>query len=712
VLRQSPGARRAALTLIIALLALLVPQSRAWADPPMRLADQITDNANALGDRRDEVQAALDRLRADTGLQLFVVFVRSFDGVPAREWTDQTAARSDLGDRDALLAVATEDRAYAYSFDQNSPLSDAQLDDIAAKAIEPALASNDWAGAVIAGADAYRAELTKPNQGSGGGQGGGGPGGGPEPQTGSGVSPLALICLVLFVAAVAIGVLVWWRTRRRPPAPVPAPVAADNDPYRDVSTQELTDRANSGLLELDDALRTSERELSMATAQYGAEATAQFTAAVKAAKDEVAEAFRLRMLLDDAPADEGHPAGEAAPGQDEATRRRLLADILRLSESADARLDAESDAFDRLRELETNLEKFITALGDRRSATQTRLPAAIAELDGLRARFVGSALTAVANNPEQARERLAFVATALQKAADAKATGGRPAGALAVRAAEQALDQADTLMDAIAKVDADLTAARDALPALLAELESDLAAARSAQAGDAPPEVTGALAAAVAGGEQAVATARAALAAATMDPLAVARQLREADATVDRALADLRSAAERTARARALLDQAIAAARAEISAATDYITTRRGAVRQQARTLLAEAQRHLDRAIALSGDDPVTALAEAQQADHLAEQAGRAAQSDVDQWTPPGGGFAGPVNSGLGGLAGAVLGGILLGGGGRPHRHGGFGGGGFGGGGFGGGSPGWGGHSPGGFGGSGSSGRRGGGGRF
>jgi uncharacterized membrane protein YgcG len=686
--RQSPGARRAALTLIVALLAALLAPARAWADPPTRLADQITDNAGALGGRRAEAQAALDRLRADTGLQLFVVFVRSFDGLPAREWTDQTATRSDLGDRDALLAVATEDRAYAYSFDQNSPLSDAQLGDIAAKAIEPALARDDWAGAVIAGADAYRAELTKSEPG-------GGPGSG-----GSGVSPFAIICLILVLAAVAVGVVVWWLRRnrnRKRPAPVPA-AAAPDDPHRGVSTQELADRANSGLLELDDALRTSERELSMATAQYGAEATAQFTAAVQAAKEEVGEAFRLRMLLDDSP-------------DDEAARRRLLADIIRLSESADARLDAEADAFDRLREVETNLEKFITTLGDRRAATQARLPGAVAELDGLRARFAGQALTAVASNTDQARERLTFAATALQRANDEKVAGHRPAAALAVRGAEQALDQADTLMAAIAKVGADLSSARDAVPSLLVEVESDLAAARAAQGSDAPPEVKGALAAAVAGGEQVVATARAGMAAPTMDPLTVARQLREADAALDRTLADLRTAAERAARARALLDQAILAARAEISAATDYITTRRGAVRQQARTLLAEAQRHLDRAVALSGEDPVTALAEAQQADHLAEQAGRAAQSDVDQWSPPGGGFAGGGfagggNAGLGGFAGAVLGGILLGGGRPHHRGGGFGGG------FGGGSPGWGGHSPGGFGGSQSGGRRGGGGRF
>jgi len=658
----------------------------------MRLDEQITDKVDALGDRRDEAQAALDRLRSQANLQLFVVFVRSFDGTPAREWAEQTVVRSDLGDRDALLAVATGDRAYWYSFDPESPLSDAQLDEVAATAIEPALAKNDWAGAVIAAADGYRAALAgKPEQ---------------QPQVGgsesrSGVSAYAIVCLLIVLAAAAVGLFVWWRARKRATRPAPAALGDPNDPFPGVSTQELTDRANSQLLELDDALRTSEHELSMATAQYGAEATTQFTSAVETARQEVGEAFRLRMLLEEAPAEGTAPS-------DEAGRRRLLADIVRLSETADARLDAEAEAFDELRELETHLEQSIATLGERRAATETRLPGALAELDGLRSRFVGQTLTAVSSNPEQATERLTFAASALRKASDEVAAGQRSAAALAVRAAEQAVDQADTLLAAIAKVGADLAAAREAVQTLLVEVESDLAAGRAAQgSGAAPPEVTASLASAVAGGEQAVATARAAQAGPTMDPLTVVRQLQDADAGLDRALADMRDAAQRTARARAMLDQAILAARTEISAATDFVNTRRGAVREQARTLLAEAQRHLNQAIALTADDPVTALAEAQQADHMAEQASRAAQSDVDQWAPPSGGFAGPGDAAPGGLAGAILGGILMGGGRRGHTPGGFGGG------FGGGaSGGWGGHSPGGFGGSQSSGRRGGGGRF
>ena len=125
----------------------------------MRLDDQVTDEVGALDGRRDEANDALARLREETGLQLFVVFVDSFDGTPAQQWADETAQRSDLGDRDALLAVATGDRAYAYSFDADFPLSDAQLDDVAATAIEPALSANDWAGAVVGAANGYRAAL-------------------------------------------------------------------------------------------------------------------------------------------------------------------------------------------------------------------------------------------------------------------------------------------------------------------------------------------------------------------------------------------------------------------------------------------------------------------------------------------------------------------------------------------------------------------------
>jgi hypothetical protein len=149
------------------------------------------------------------------------------------------------------------------------------------------------------------------------------------------------------------------------------------------------------------------------------------------------------------------------------------------------------------------------------------------------------------------------------------------------------------------------------------------------------------------------------------------------------------------------LDQALVTAGSAVAAASDFIGTRRGAVGAQARTRLAEAQRHLQQAS--GGGDPMAALREAQQADSMAQEALRLAQDDVSRWSEPAGGGGRSVGEDLGSL---VLGGILSGalGGGGGHRSGG----GFGGGGFGGGGD----RSPGSFGGSSSRGRRGGGGRF
>jgi uncharacterized membrane protein YgcG len=702
---------------VLALSAVLVAPVPARADGPMRLGAQLTDEVGALGARRGEAETALRRLRDDTGLQLFVVFVRSFDRTPAQRWVEQTATRSDLGDRDGLLAVATGDRAYAYTVDGTSRLTDAQLAEVAQVAIEPALAQNDWAGAVVGAADGYRAVLR--------GQPVPPPrivAGEPDPdgvgagwRLGAGVGTLA--CLLLPFVAVIGGVLLWARARRRRATggPVPAgagpagqvgPAAGPPDPLAAVSTDELNARANTLLVELDDDLRASERELSLAAAQYGAEVTAGFRAALDSARAEVAEAFRLRLTLDD------------EPPPDEPRRRAVLAEIIRRCETADARLDAESEQFDALRDLEGRVEQVAAELDKRHAAAQARLPAAGSALQALQQRYAGATVAAVAGNAEQARERLAFATSALTRAGDAVGRGERSEAALAVRAAEQAIDQVEQLLDGIDRAGADLDAARAGVDALLTEVEADLTAARTAlvdAAAGAPtgggPDARAALSSAVAGAEQTLAAVRAGLAGPRSDPAEAVRQLEQADAALDRALAGARDTAERAARARALLDRTLPVARAEIAAAGDFITTRRGAVGGQARAWLAEAQRHLALAEGLAATDPVTALAEAQEAHRLAVSAGQAARDDVDRWSPPGGGFGGQGDP-MGAFAGAVLGGILAGG---MRQRGGWGGGGFGGG-WGGGGGSWGGGgggwSGGGFGGSGSRGRRTGGGRF
>jgi hypothetical protein len=244
--------------------------------------------------------------------------------------------------------------------------------------------------------------------------------------------------------------------------------------------------------------------------------------------------------------------------------------------------------------------------------------------------------------------------------------GDRAEAALAVRAAEQAVDQAEQLIAAIYQAAADLAGARQAADALVIEVEAEVTAGRAALAagGTVPPG----LAAAVTGAEQVLAEVRSQLTAPKPDPVAIAARLQATDSTLDQALAEARDAAERTTRARSILARALPVARAEVETASRFITTRLGAVDASARGSLAEAHRHLVLAESLADSDPVTALSEAQQAQRLAASAGQYARSNVQNWDS--GGY------GSDSFAGAVLGGLFSGGGGsRSHyRGGGYGG--------------------------------------
>ena len=194
--------------------------------------------------------------------------------------------------------------------------------------------------------------------------------------------------------------------------------------------------------------------------------------------------------------------------------------------------------------------------------------------------------------------------------------------------------------------------------------------------------------------------------------------LEAANSRIDGVVASVRDSQARAQRARQMLGQQLTQAQAQVSAAEDYITARRGAVGAQARTRLAEAGAALVQARQLEQTAPEQALPLAQRANQLAAQAIQYAQTDVGGFG--GGGYGGGGGGGDNGMLGAVLGGIvinsLLGGGGGGRSRGGPPMGGFGGGMFGGGGggssrgrSGGGSFRSGSFGGGGTRGRRGGG---
>jgi len=601
---------------------LLLSGGPALAEDPFRLDGQVVDEAGVLSSGEEsQVADALDQLQAEDGTQLFV-----------------------------------DDRDYAFTVPNGSDVSVSDADQLAGQAVEPEFADGDWATGTVAFADILR---TGEAPGSGSADSGGG----------------GALLVVGAIAVVGGGAYLVSRSRRRKREAQPPPVQRLErpDPHAGTTTEQLQSQANNALLELDEAMKTSQLDLDYARSQYGEEAVGGFDTALATSRDELSRAFTLRQQLDD-----------DIP-EDEPTTRQMLGEMLRLTQAADARLDAQADAFGRLRDLENTAPQVLEALAPRIAALRQRIPQEEQRLADLRGRFADAAVAPVRDNGTEAQARLAAAEQEVNEALDALGAG-RPGEAVGdIRAAEDAVAQTTTLLDAIGRLATDLDAAAARVAAVRAETEKDLAEARSlvaaGQRSGLGPQITRA--------EAALASADEALSGPQPDPLAALRQLEEADIALEQALSVARDAQTQTRRAAAALDQAVLTARSTIAAAADFISTRRGAVGAEARTRLAEAQRHLDVAVDQGRDDPTTALREAHQATALAQSALDLAQDDVSTWAggygggPGGYGGYGGGYPGRGGvdLGSLVLGGILLGGG----RGGGFGGGSRGGGGFGGG---------------------------
>jgi hypothetical protein len=448
------------LSVLIAVLAvLMLGAGSAAAEPPMRLDDRVTDRAGVLGaDGVAQVQAAIERLRAETGVDLFVVFVESFDGAGGQEWADETAVRSQLGEEDVLLAVAVGDRAYGVSVADGFPISESRVDEIRTEEVEPRLSAGAWAGAAVAMADGLRSS-----------DGGGG-----------------VLGLVVVGGAVAVGAgaYVLHRRRRRAqeaaPADAPAP-DVPKDEFSEVPTADLAFRASEALIDVDDAVRTSEQELAAARAHFGEEAVAEFATALEQSRTDMLRAFALRQRLDD---DEP---------EDERAARALHAEIVRIATAADDRLDDQVEAFDALRGLEARAPEYVAGLRTRLDGVVARLPEASARWEALQARYAATAVKPVDGDLDQARALLTAAEAELTEAqqdlaprpagppsdttvdrvpvsdgaaAGGPATDGSAAGhavagtsaaaVVAGRAAEDAITQAENLLDGIARLESEL----------------------------------------------------------------------------------------------------------------------------------------------------------------------------------------------------------------------------------------------------------------
>ena len=143
---------RRPVTVLGALALVLAGAGTASAEPPLEVTDQITDETGLLGTGAPAAEQAVADLAAEDDLQLYAVFVPSFDGADPGEWAQDTARQSGLDDTDVLLAVAAGESTFEYGYwvADDFPLSEVDLDRAVTAEVEPRLTAGDRSGAVVA----------------------------------------------------------------------------------------------------------------------------------------------------------------------------------------------------------------------------------------------------------------------------------------------------------------------------------------------------------------------------------------------------------------------------------------------------------------------------------------------------------------------------------------------------------------------------------
>jgi uncharacterized membrane protein YgcG len=381
----------------------------AHAEDPIDIPGQITDEAGVLGADQTEVRQALDRFFDRTGLQLFVVFVPTFDDLTGKEWAAKTSEKSELGRADVLLVVATKDRAYGLDT-ENETFTAGDLETVDQTRILPALRNDDFTGATIEAADGL-GDVAEDDG-----------------------LPWGWIVFGLVLVLAASGLLVH-RARRRFERSHHVLDEHGNpvDPAAILDVEELEEVSNRALVAVDDALLTSNDELRHAEAEHQRNQTDGFRFTVDRGRSSMREAFTLSHQLDE------------STDTSDRDRRRTYARIIAVCEEVDRSLDAQVEAFDALRDLGSRVPEVLDGLTDRADDLTSRQPGGQA----------GHLVVAAVDQIERGRKALA---------------DDEPKNAiLHARAAEEAVAQATTLLkeqpDARAVVDEYITTHRGAVRA-------------------------------------------------------------------------------------------------------------------------------------------------------------------------------------------------------------------------------------------------------
>jgi uncharacterized membrane protein YgcG len=650
-------------TAILAVAVLLVAAPAALGAAPT-LRDHVTDQTGVLGSNSASVEQAISSLSSTANVDLWVLFVSTTNGTTASDYAVATFEANGLGGNDILLVVAVDDHRYGWDEIHATGLSTDQLNALCSQYLDPAFRQGDYAGGVVnfAGglSDAVNGKtVSTPEPVATSGAGAGTTGGSSSGSNDVGTLLVFFGILgLVFVLVVVVAGLRAWRLSRLPAE------------ERDRQTGDLARQANKLLVDTDDGITSARQELGFAQAEFTDADCAPFADAVTRADAELKAAFKLRQQLDD------------STPEDPPTRSGMYNQIIAHCQTAGSIVAEQENRIQALRDLERTAPAVLGSLDDAIATLKTREQSVKGAVQTLSA-YAPSAWASVKGNAEEADKRGAFAEAqvARGKAALAQNPPNKRDAASAARSAQEAVAAANQLLDMVEQLAKTLDDARGKLDGELNAAQADVVAAQAAANAN-PPNP--ALASQLAQAGALLQRAQAQAAAAQPDPIAALKAAQDAHALADTALNGVRQASEQRARAQTAYESTRQLAATGLAQASAYLAARTG-VGTQARTRLAEAQRHLDQATALAGTDIAAATQEARTAGSMADDAYGLARSDVEGMPyvggfGSGGGYGGgygqaPVNSGGSNIGASILGGIvggMLSGGGR--RGGGFGG--------------------------------------
>lgn len=135
--------------------ASVAPSNGGATPQALKLADQITDQANVLGPgERILVERALNKLYNGQGTRLWVVYVNDFGGVKPAKWTENVIRTNGFTDSDVLLAI-TIDRPF-FVFHVPAAVTAGKPIDVEAlrrDRIKPDVERREWTKAALAAAN-------------------------------------------------------------------------------------------------------------------------------------------------------------------------------------------------------------------------------------------------------------------------------------------------------------------------------------------------------------------------------------------------------------------------------------------------------------------------------------------------------------------------------------------------------------------------------